>query len=359
MRFLTLLIPILGAGSALAHHMATNIWIDGVNQGAGTCMRIPRNTDPVTNVYSEDMACNVGRNKQEAITCAANAGSRVTVQWRIWPDGSNDGPIDPSHQGPCAVYMKRMGLGGSGAVAGGGWFKIWHDGFRDGAFCTERLRRNGNKMDFSIPSNLAGGYYTLRAESLALHQGGKPGGAQWYIGCAQLFVYSTGGNSQPTDTVSIPGYVDPYHKGVLFNYWLNKTPSNYQIPGPEPRFSIVSSPGKSPIKVPFKPHNYGECVVKNANWCAVSPPRFTDTPGCWASSKNCWDQLDTCYRTAPVTGNSGCREWEKTCTKLQALCHSCRWHGTCNGGSKTKRSILEDRHGRFEKIKAHVAANKA
>lgn len=100
--------------------------------------------------------------------------------------------------------------------------------------------------------------------------------------CAQLFVYSTGGNSQPTDTVSIPGYVDPYHKGVLFNYWLNKTPSNYQIPGPEPRFSIVSSPGKSPIKVPFKPHNYGECVVKNANWCAVSPPRFTDTPGCWA-----------------------------------------------------------------------------
>jgi hypothetical protein len=93
MRFLTLLIPILGAGSALAHHMATNIWIDGgmylecyrqtlqkltrlaVNQGAGTCMRIPRNTDPVTNVYSEDMACNVGRNKQEAITCAANGMS--------------------------------------------------------------------------------------------------------------------------------------------------------------------------------------------------------------------------------------------------------------------------------------------
>jgi hypothetical protein len=52
--------------------------------------------------------------------------------------------------------MKRMGPGGSGEVAGDGWFKIWHDGFRDGAFCTERLRRNGNKMDFSIPSDLAG-----------------------------------------------------------------------------------------------------------------------------------------------------------------------------------------------------------
>ena len=91
---------------------------------------------------------------KQLLPCAA--GSKITVQWRVWPDGSQDGPIDISHQGPCAVYMKKMGEGGSGSVAGGGWFKIWEDGFRDGKFCTDRLRENGNKMSVTIPSDLAG-----------------------------------------------------------------------------------------------------------------------------------------------------------------------------------------------------------
>lgn len=78
--------------------------------------------------------------------------------------------------------MKRMGNSGNGSVSGGGWFKIWHDGFRDGEFCTERLRRNGNRMEVTVPRDLEVGYYTLRAEQLALHQGQFVGGAQWYIG---------------------------------------------------------------------------------------------------------------------------------------------------------------------------------
>ena len=78
------------------------------------------------------------------------------MQWRVWPDGSQDGPIDVAHQGPCAVYMKKMGAGGNGPVAGAGWFKIWEDGFHDGEFCAERLRRNGNRMELNIPSDLEG-----------------------------------------------------------------------------------------------------------------------------------------------------------------------------------------------------------
>jgi hypothetical protein len=89
------------------------------------------------------------------------------IQWRTWPDGSQDSPIDISHQGPCAVYMKRMGEGGSGSVAGGGWFKIWVDGFHSGEFCTERLRKNGNKMEVIIPSDLAG-YVLIRDNCLTL-----------------------------------------------------------------------------------------------------------------------------------------------------------------------------------------------
>jgi hypothetical protein len=51
--------------------------------------------------------------------------------------------------------MKKMGAKGSGDVTGGGWFKIWHDGFRDGEFCTNRIRNNNNRMDVKIPSDLA------------------------------------------------------------------------------------------------------------------------------------------------------------------------------------------------------------
>jgi len=56
----------------MAHHMVSNIWIDGVNQGAGTCMRTPLNTDPLTDVTASTIACNVNGSKKVDITCPAN-----------------------------------------------------------------------------------------------------------------------------------------------------------------------------------------------------------------------------------------------------------------------------------------------
>ena len=43
------------------------------------------------------------------------------MQWRTWPDNTQDSPLDISHKGPCAVYMKKMGDNGSGNVGGGGF----------------------------------------------------------------------------------------------------------------------------------------------------------------------------------------------------------------------------------------------
>lgn len=54
-----------------AHHMVSNIWIDGVNQGAGTCMRVPPNTNPLNDIASSNMACNVGGADAVAFTCPA------------------------------------------------------------------------------------------------------------------------------------------------------------------------------------------------------------------------------------------------------------------------------------------------
>jgi cellulase len=72
MRLSSILLALMGAGSAVAHHVVSNIWIDGVNQGPGTCMRLPLNTSPVKDVNSAEMACNVNGGKQVGITCAAN-----------------------------------------------------------------------------------------------------------------------------------------------------------------------------------------------------------------------------------------------------------------------------------------------
>lgn len=142
------------------------------------------------------------------------------------------------------------------------------------------------------------------------------GGAQWYVGCAQLYVESTGGSSAPDKTVSIPGYVSATEPGVLYDYWANMKPASYAIPGPAPYVSSGSG-GGDPIPGDFvKYEKYGgECLVKNANWCAVSVPAFKDQGSCYSSAALCWSQLDKCYAVAPPTGNKGCREWEARCTR--------------------------------------------
>jgi cellulase len=85
--------------STNAHHMLTNIIIGGVDQGDGNSMRIPPNTDPVVNVQSTDMTCNVGGLKSVRKAVSIDAGRSVTLQWRTWPDGSQNAPIADSHQG--------------------------------------------------------------------------------------------------------------------------------------------------------------------------------------------------------------------------------------------------------------------
>lgn len=103
----------------------------------------------------------------------------------------------------------------------------------------------------------------------------------WRCRCAQLFVYSTGGEARPSKTVSIPGYVDSKHPGVLFNYWANMKPKNYQTPGPEV-YLRTNAGGSKPKIVAFERWGkYSECLTSNGNWCGVSLPKYTNEDGCW------------------------------------------------------------------------------
>ena len=61
--------------------------------------------------------------------CPASAGSTLTFEWHDRPDDLTSGPIDPSHRGPCAVYMKKVDSAVTNDTASGdGWFKICMEG---------------------------------------------------------------------------------------------------------------------------------------------------------------------------------------------------------------------------------------
>jgi hypothetical protein len=212
----------------------------------------------------------------------------LTFLWREWADASHPGSIDGSHKGPCAVYMKAVSSALTDPGYGTGWFKIWDSGYdsatsqctcsilslsvshltRITTGCTEKLIQNNGLLSVEIPNGILGGYYLVRSELLALHQADKsPPNPQFYIGCAQIFLQSTG-TAVPKDTVSIPGYVHAGDASVVFNIYTPKWP--YPMPGPDPYEG--SSSMASDAKVIDSPSNIQKeglvpsgCVLSNAN----------------------------------------------------------------------------------------------
>ena len=236
MHLSALKIVLVAAGTAqlvTAHTIFTNFFVDGIDQGDGVAVRmsnIPsKATFPLPNVSTPDLACGVNGETGVSRVASANAGSTLVFEWRSWPDGSVPGSIDISHKGPCAVYMKKVDdSSASNNAAGDGWFKIMEDGYDSGSklWCTEKLIPNDGHLAATIPKDLTVGYYLVRPELLALHQADKtPPDPQFYVGCAQIFLNSTGtGTAAPTDTVSIPGYVNMSTPAMTFNIWKVSTP---------------------------------------------------------------------------------------------------------------------------------------
>jgi cellulase len=70
--------------------------------------------------------------------------------------------------------------------------KIQAETFSNGLWATDRLTANKGKYSLTLP-NVQSGSYLLRSEVLALHEGQKDGGAQFYMACIQLRVASQGG----------------------------------------------------------------------------------------------------------------------------------------------------------------------
>jgi cellulase len=206
-----------------AHQNLHQVWVNDVSPGYQIGLRMPPSNSPVTDVTSNDMACNVGGDTVPSgvETIAAAAGDSITVGWDT---SGHPGPITHFLFGPVDSAAAESGVGA-------GWFKIDELDQTNGTWANEIMMAAGGNHTFKLPTGLAAGEYLLRSEMLALHGAQTVGGAQFYIGCAQLKITGTGsGSCGPT--ISIPGAYNAEDADIYIpNIYNGFDASSYTAPG--------------------------------------------------------------------------------------------------------------------------------
>ncbi|KAH8110666.1 glycoside hydrolase family 61 protein [Phellopilus nigrolimitatus] len=209
------------AGSASAHTIFQEVYVNGLDQGHLVGIRAPDYNGPITNVSSDDLICNGGPNPLTHV-------SPVIISALAGSTGDPDDPIASSHKGPVISYLAAIPNATQSDVTDLKWFKIWEDGLdTSGAWGVDRLIANEGKVTFTLPSCIPAGQYLLRHEIIALHVAESYPGAQFYMECAQLEI--TGGGSTIPATVSFPGAYAGSDPGITINIY--QTLTNYTIPG--------------------------------------------------------------------------------------------------------------------------------
>lgn len=172
---------------------------------------------------------------------------------------------------------------GASPAAGDGWFKIWYEGYDDttSQWCTEKLISDHGRIIVTIPTDIAGGYYLVRTELLALHQANlNPPNPQFFVGCAQLFLTSTG-TASPKSTVAIPGYVDLSKTAMAFNIWEKPMKLPYPEFGPPTYQSGGNSTQMASSKEQTEGLKHAGCILESANWCGFEVASYMTQDGCW------------------------------------------------------------------------------
>ncbi|KAJ2834837.1 hypothetical protein GGI24_000202 [Coemansia furcata] len=221
--------------TANAHTHLRDLKIGTTQYDRGVCIRPYDSTTmfafPAKDPTNPSMRCRTPSvdSKADKI-CDVNAGSKVTVSWHS-TEAKDSEPINPSHMGPCIVWIAPLGTNGEG----NSWAKIYEDGYdpKTKKWCIDRINANNGNLDVTIPSDILAGKYLLRTEIIALHlasvpfSGGKDG-AEYYSNCAEINVLG-GGKTVPKG-VSIPGVYTVDMPGIVFN--ISSPFTSYKIPGP-------------------------------------------------------------------------------------------------------------------------------
>lgn len=258
------------AGSASAHTTVWNILVNGKDQGVGNkqggYIDSPPNNNPVLDVTSKAIECNVPGVKA-AKSVAVNGGDEITFEWHHDSNSAGDDIIASSHKGPIMVYASKAGSSLS-------WTKLWEDGFSGKTSAVDKLiagtytgKKGQHKM--TLPK-LAPGDYILRPEILALHEGNRQGGAQFYMECVHVKVGGSGTVQLPAG-VSFPGAYKATDPGILFNIYGSST--SYTIPGPK-----VWS-GASAASSPATPATPAEAAPAASTLVTVVQPAATPASG--------------------------------------------------------------------------------
>ncbi|KAI4602489.1 hypothetical protein KJ359_009733 [Pestalotiopsis sp. 9143b] len=223
------------AAQASAHTIFVQLESGGTTNAVSYGIRDPSYDGPITDVTSDDLACNGGPNpttpSSDVIDVAA--GSTVTAVWRHTLTSGADDVMDASHLGPTMAYLKKVDDATTDSGIGDGWFKIVEDGYNSGVWGTSNVINNAGEQTIPIPSCIEDGQYLLRAEMIALHAASSTGGAQLYMECAQINISGGTATVSPT-TYSIPGIYAADDPGLLINIYSMTSSSTYTIPGPDP-----------------------------------------------------------------------------------------------------------------------------
>jgi len=215
-----------------AHTTVYGAWINGIFQGdgRGIYIRSPPNNNPVKDLTSDAMACNVN-NTAVPDTLVVEPGDEFTFEW--YHNTRDDDIIASSHEGPIQVYIAPTSSNGSGPV----WTKLYSFSYVTPYWAVDELIAAHGQHSIIIPS-IPDNDYLLRAEIVALHEANvaydqnNARGAQLYISCAQVHVSAGGDNALPGGT-SFPGSYNDSTPGIIWNLYGTTSPTTYIAPGPD------------------------------------------------------------------------------------------------------------------------------
>lgn len=212
------------------HYTFPDLIVNGTVTSDWEYVRITENhysNGPLTNVNDPEFRCY----ELDLVNTASETGTATVVA------GSTIGFKADNvmgHPGYFDVYMTPAVPAANSEAAGTGktWFKIWEwpptwSASTGLVFASENIQ----SFTFTIPKSLPSGQYLVRGEQIALHVAGTYGGAQFYIGCAQINVIN-GGSGTPGPLTSFPGAYTGYEPGILINiYDLPANYTGYTSPG--------------------------------------------------------------------------------------------------------------------------------
>ncbi|KAL9616255.1 MAG: hypothetical protein Q9160_008861 [Pyrenula sp. 1 TL-2023] len=217
-------------GSAMAHFNFEALIVNGAaTQPYEYVRRVTNSNSPVTSVDDPNIRCNVGGTNgtwSNTKTQAVNAGDKIgfTINSEI------------GHPGPVNVYLSQnSGSGDLSAYDGAGdWFKIYEEGADANSAGLQWFAAGATTVEFTIPHETPAGDYLVRGDHIALHGAGTEGGAQFYMGCAQITVSSSSTTSPPAASLlKFPGAYTATEPGIMLNIYY-PPPQNYTMPGGSP-----------------------------------------------------------------------------------------------------------------------------